>query len=181
MGVHPRGSQTSTSVCCSASCGSAVGNAQRGLDSIEATTRTRHQFGALRYIEWQVRRLTIKNGNYIDERGKFLLEEKAGGGRRFTLGDAVADYAVWLLKARDCLSWHQIACRFFPSATEEEIGKYELRIRRVYDRVERSHPGSEAFEPPPLSKSEKVLLEAVMMGVMPIEVACASDDDSEVP
>jgi len=135
----------------------------------------------VRWIEWRVRELTIENGNYIDERGKFLLDEKAGGGRRFTLGDAVADYAVWLLKARDGLSWHQIACRFFPSATEEEIGKYESRIRRVYDRVERSHPGSEAFEPPPLSESEKVLLEAVMMGVMPIEVACASDDDPEVP
>jgi hypothetical protein len=135
----------------------------------------------VRWIEWRVRELTIENGNYIDERGKFLLEEKAGGGRRFTPGDAVADYAVWLLKARDGLSWHQIACRFFPSATEEEIGKYELRIRRIYDRVERSHAGSAVGQPVSLSKSDKLLLQAVLMGVVPIQVSSASDDDSEVP
>jgi hypothetical protein len=135
----------------------------------------------VRWIEWRVRELTIENANYIDERGKFLLEEKAGGGRRFTPGDAVADYAVWLLKARDGLSWHQIAYRFFPSATEEGIGKYELRIRRAYGRVERSHPGSAAFEPSPLSISDKVLLQAVMMGLVPIAVSSVPDDDLEVP
>jgi hypothetical protein len=135
----------------------------------------------VRWTEWRVRELTIKNGKYVDERGKLLLEEKAGGGRRFTPGDAVADYAVWLLKARDGLSWHQIAYRFFPNANEQEIGKYELRVRRAYDRVERNHPGSEGFEPPSLSKSDRVLLQAVMMGAVPLAVSFESDDDSEIP
>jgi len=45
----------------------------------------------------------------------------------------VADYAVLLLKVRDDLGWRQIAYRFFPSATENEIGKYELRVRRMYE------------------------------------------------
>jgi hypothetical protein len=135
----------------------------------------------VRWTEWRVRELTIQNGKYIDDRGKFLLEEKAGGGRKFTLGDAVADFAVWLLKARDGLSWHQIAYRFFPSANEQEIGKYELRVRRAYDRVERNHPGRKEFEPPSLSKSDKILLQAVMLGAIPIAASFEPDDDSEVP
>ncbi len=70
----------------------------------------------IRWVEWRIRELTIKSGQYIDERGKWLLEEKAAGGRRLAPGDKVADYAVWLLKVRDKLSWHQIAYRFFPFA-----------------------------------------------------------------
>ena len=33
----------------------------------------------------------------------------------------LVDYAVWLLHVRDGLCWHQIAYRFFPKATEEDI------------------------------------------------------------
>jgi hypothetical protein len=72
----------------------------------------------IRWIEWRVRERTIQNGKYTDERAKWLLEEKEAGGRKFTLRDEVADYAVWLLHVRDGLSWHQIAYRFFAKATE---------------------------------------------------------------
>ena len=122
----------------------------------------------IRWIEWRVRELTIKNGQYVDERGKWLLEEKGAGGRKFRPGDQVADYAVWLLKLRDGLSWHQIAYRFFPSATEKDIEKYESKVRRIYSRVDRGHPGSSKFEPPQLSEYDKIVLQAIMSGVIPI-------------
>ncbi len=86
----------------------------------------------------------------------------------------MADYAVWLLKVRDDLSWHQSAYRFFPTATEEDIEKYELRVRRVYDRVERNHPGSKKFKPPRLSERDKLLLQVVMLGVIPVYVSATS-------
>ena len=122
----------------------------------------------IRWIEWRIRELTIQNGKYVDERGKWLLEEKAAGGRALALGDKVADYAIWLLKERDGLSWHQIAYRFFPTATEDEIETFESRVRRIYNRVERNHPGSKRFNPKPLSREDKLLLQAVIHGAVVI-------------
>ena len=110
----------------------------------------------IRWVEWRIRELTVQNGKYVDERGEWLLEEKAAGGRKLAPGDQVADYAVWLLKVRDNFSWHQIAYTFFPSATEGNIEKYESKVRRVYDRVEKSHPGSTAFTPPRLPKYQEI-------------------------
>jgi hypothetical protein len=120
------------------------------------------------WVEWRVRELTIRNGAYVDDRGKWLLEEKMAGGRKFSLGDKVAEYAVWLLKTRDGLSWHQIAYRFFVLANEQEIEKLESRLRRVYDRVERSHPGSTKYKPPRLSELDKLTMEAVRLGAIPV-------------
>jgi hypothetical protein len=131
------------------------------------------QEDCIRWVEWRVRELTIQNGEYVDERSRWLLDEKTSGGRRLALGDEVADYAVWLLKVRDGLSWHQIAYRFFPFATEEVIEKYELKVRRMYNRVERKHPGSKMFKPPRLSKDDELLLRAVMLGIIPIYVTDA--------
>jgi hypothetical protein len=125
----------------------------------------------IRWVEWRVRELTIKNGKYVDERGKWLLDEKAAGGRKFAPGDKVADYAVWLLKVRDNLSWHQIAYRFFSSATEENIEKYELRVRRMFNRVEQNHEGSKKYRPKRLSEHDKLLLQAVMLGAIPVYVS----------
>jgi hypothetical protein len=118
----------------------------------------------VRWVEWRVREVTIEGGKYVDERGKYLIEEKAAGGRHLAWGDKVADYAVWLLKDRDGLSWHQIAYRFFPAVIEEQIETYESRVRRAYDRVERSHPGSKQYKPAPLSKEDRVLVQAMMFG-----------------
>ena len=122
----------------------------------------------IRWVEWRVRELTIRNGQYFDERGRWLLEEKAAGGRKLALGDEIADYAVWLLKVRDKLSWHQIAYRFFSTATEGEIETYESRLRRVYQRVETRHPGTVHFRPPRLSPEEQLLVECLRYGVVPI-------------
>jgi hypothetical protein len=122
----------------------------------------------INWVEWRVRELTIRNGQYCDERGRWLLEAKEAGGRKFALGDKVADYAVWLLRVRDGLSWHQVAYRFFPEATEPEIQKYQLRVRRVYDRVEKNHPGSTKYRPPRLTKDDRFLMQAVMLGAVPI-------------
>lgn len=133
----------------------------------------------IRWVEWRVRELTIKDGHYTNERGRWLLEEKAAGGNRFVLGDEIADYAVWLLKVRDTLSWHQIAYRFFPGATEAEIEKYESKVRRAYTRVEKHHPGSEAYVPEKLSEHDEVLLQAVMLGVIPVYVSNSPDDAVE--
>lgn len=102
----------------------------------------------------------------MDERGKWLLEEKVAGNRKLELGDTVADYAVWLLKERDGLSWHQIAYRFFPAATEEETETFESKVRRSFNRVERNHPGSKQFKPRPLTDEGKLLLQAMTHGVM---------------
>jgi hypothetical protein len=120
----------------------------------------------IRWVEWRIRELTIQEGKYVDQRGKWLLEEKAASGRKLALGDKVADYAVWLLKERDGLSWHQIAYRFFPAATEEKIEAFESRVRRAYGRVERNHPGSRQFKPKPLSEEDKLLLQAVTYGAI---------------
>jgi hypothetical protein len=120
----------------------------------------------LRWVEWRIRELTIEGGEYMDQRGTWLLEENAVGGRILALGDKVAEYAVWLLKERDGLSWHQIAHRFFPAATEEEIETFESRVRRVYNRVERNHPGSKRFNPAPLSKEDKLLPQAALHGMI---------------
>jgi hypothetical protein len=120
----------------------------------------------IRWIEWRIRDLTVEGGRYVDERGKWLLEEKAAGNRKLALGDNVADYAVWLLKERDGLSWHQIAYRFFPSATEEETETFESKVRRSFNRVERNHPGSKHFKPPALTEEGKLVLQAVTHGVM---------------
>jgi hypothetical protein len=120
------------------------------------------------WVEWRVRERTIKRGEYVDERGRWLLEAKMAGGRKFNLGDEVAEYAVWLFKVRDGLSWHQIAYRFFPTATETEIERYESRIRRVFQRVERRHPGSGHYRPPRLSAQERLILECVRYGVVPV-------------
>jgi hypothetical protein len=127
----------------------------------------------IRWVKWRIRELTIENGKYVDERGRWLLEEKAANGRKFTPGDKVADYAVWLLKVRDNLSWHQIAYRFYPSATEQDVEKYELRVRRICDRVQREHPGSKAFKAPRLSRDDRLLLQAVASGVIPVYVSAA--------
>ena len=143
----------------------------------------------IRWVEWRVRELTVEDGQYIDERGKWLLEEKAAGGRKLTFGDDVADYAVWLFKERDDLSWHQIAYRFFPYATEADIEKYESKVRRAYARVDRNHEGSKNFRASPLSKDAQQALQAMMSGVMviPVETATAepehrvaSESDSEI-
>jgi hypothetical protein len=131
----------------------------------------------VRWVEWRVRELTIESGEYVDERGKWLLEEKAAAGRKLMPGDRVADYAVWLLKVRDGLSWHQIAYRFFPSATEENIEKYESKVRRSYERVEKNHPGSKNFRSPKLSKYDEIVLESIMSGVIPIYVSAPADFD----
>lgn len=133
----------------------------------------------IRWIEWRVRELTIKSGVYFDERGRWLIEQTAMGGRKLALGDEVADYAVWLLKARDGLSWHQIAYRFFPTANETEIEKCESRVRRAYARVEKHHPGSEAYVPEKRSERDEMLLDAVMIGVIPIYVSSSLDHTGE--
>jgi hypothetical protein len=112
----------------------------------------------IRWVGWRIRELTIQDGKYIDQRGKWLLEEKAAGGRRLKPGDAVANYAVWLLKMRDGRSWHQIAYTFFPFATEEHIEGYESKLRRMFARVESNHPGSKKFRPQLLSPQDKLLL-----------------------
>jgi|GEM_PF-5979222 len=122
----------------------------------------------VRWVEWRIRELTVQEGKYVDPRGKWLLEEKAAGDRKLALGDKVADYAVWLLKERDGLSWHQVAHRFFPAANDEEIETFESRVRRVYGRVERNHPGSKHFKPTPLSAEDKLLLQAIRHGAIPI-------------
>jgi hypothetical protein len=131
----------------------------------------------IRWIEWRVRERTIKNGEYVDERGRWLLDEKEAGGRKLTLNDEVANYAVWLLKVRDNLSWHQLAYRFFPWATEDGIEGYESRLRRAYNRVEQNHPGSKNFKPAPLSEYDKIALEAVLSGIIPIYVSSDSCDE----
>jgi hypothetical protein len=125
----------------------------------------------IRWVEWRIRRLTIERGKYVDERGRWLLEEKAAGGRKLTPGDEVADYAVWLLKERDGLSWHQIAYRFFPYATEQDIETFESRVRRIHERVESSNPGSKKFKPPRLSEYDKLLMRAVILGAIPVYVS----------
>jgi hypothetical protein len=135
----------------------------------------------IRWVEWRIRELTIQEGKYKDQRGKWLLEEKGAGGRKLALGDEVADYAVWLLKERDGLSWHQIAYRFFPAATEEDIETFESKVRRVLGRVERNHPGSEGFKPRPLSKEDKLLLQAVCHGVILVPFSAASDAPENPP
>lgn len=122
----------------------------------------------IRWVEWRVRELTIREGKYVDDRGKWLLEEKRGGGRRLVPGDMVADYAVWLLHVRDDASWHQLAHQFFPFATEAHIEAYESKLRRTFRKVERMHPGRKSFRPSPLSKEEKLLLDAVKLGAIPI-------------
>jgi hypothetical protein len=131
----------------------------------------------IRWVEWRIRELTISKGKYTDERGRWLLEGKAAGGRKFEPGDAVSDYAVWLLHLRDGLSWHQLACRFFPFATEESVEKFELRVRRMFDRVERHHPGSEEFKPQPLSRQDKLLLRSVAYGVVPVYLSAPDNFD----
>jgi hypothetical protein len=75
------------------------------------------------------------------------------------------------MKERDGLSWHQIAYRFFPSATEEDIEKYESKVRRIYNRIEKNHPGSKTFKPRHLSEQDKLLLQALMSGVIPVYVS----------
>jgi hypothetical protein len=127
------------------------------------------------WVEWRIRERTIREGKYVDQRGKWLLEEKAAGGRKLAPGDEVADYGIWLLKDRDGLSWHQIAYRFFPAATEEEIETFESRVRRAYDRVERSHPGSKNFKPGRLSEEDKLLLQAVSHGAILIPSSAGPD------
>ena len=113
---------------------------------------------------------TVAEGEYIDERGRWLLEESAARGQQLTPLDVVADYAVWLLKVRDKLSWHQIAYRIFPFATEPHKEGYESRVRRMFNRVEKSHPGSKSFKRTPLSKEDKMTLQAIMLGVVPIYI-----------
>jgi hypothetical protein len=125
----------------------------------------------IRWVEWRIRELTIESGEYVDERGKWLLEEKAAGGRKIVPGDKVADYAVWLLKERDSLSWHQIAYRCFPTATEEDIETYESRVRRIHGRVERNHPGSKNFKSPRFSEYDKFTVEAIMLGAFPVYIS----------
>lgn len=154
-----------------------VKNDIAGSQSSEGNAISWDREDCIRWVEWRIRELTIESGKYIDERGELLLEEKAANGRKFKLGDKVADYAVWLLKVRDNLSWHQLAYRFFPSATEGDIEKYELRIRRIYDRVERNHPGSKKYVPQRLSKDEKLLLQAAMLGVIPAYMSDSPDSD----
>lgn len=129
------------------------------------------QEDCIRWVEWRVRELTIEGGEYVDERGRWLLEGKGVGGRKLAPGDMVADYAVWLLKERDGLSWHQIAYRFFPTATEDVIEKYESRVRRVHERIERNHPGSKNFKQPRITELDKVLLQAITLGVFPVFIA----------
>ncbi len=118
----------------------------------------------VRWVEWRVRELTIERGEYIDGRGKLLLEAKAAAGRKLAFGDKVAEYAVWLLRARDGLSWHQLAYRFFPSATEQNIETFESRVRRVYNRVERNHPGSKHYKPARQSDRDNLLFRSGIFG-----------------
>jgi hypothetical protein len=123
-----------------------------------------------------VRELTIEKGEYVEERGRWLLEEKEAGGRTLTLNDQVADYALWLLKVRDGLSWHQLAYRFFPWAKEQGVEGYESRVRRAYNRVERNHPGSPYYKPPKLSRHDEIVLEAIASGIILVYV---SEDGKE--
>ena len=125
----------------------------------------------IRWVEWRVRELTIKGGKYVDERGRWLLEETNAGGRKFRWKDQdeLTDYAVWLLKYRDSLSWHELAYRFFPAAMEDHIEGQESKIRRAYNRVERK------FKPARFSKQEKLVIQAVMLGAVPIPVGTAPD------
>lgn len=136
---------------------------ERAKDDIVATVPWPRE-DRIRWVEWRIRELTIQGGRYVDERGKWLLEEKAARGRKFVPGDQVGDYAVWLLKERDGLSWHQIAYRFFPGATEEVIETFKSRVRRAYKRVERNHPGSKYFKPPRLSQEAKLRLQVFANG-----------------
>jgi hypothetical protein len=128
----------------------------------------------IRWVEWRVRELTIRDGNYVDERGRWLLEEKEAGRKRFELEDQVDHYAVWLLKVRDGLSWHQLAYRFFPWATEPGVEGYESRVRRAYNRVEQNHPGSKKFKPAPLTKYSEIVLDAVRSGIIPVYIGPAA-------
>ena len=150
-----------------------------GLDAANDLRISWPREDCIRWVEWRIRELTIQNGQYIDGRGKWLLEENAAGGRRLALGDKVADYAVWLSKVRDKLSWHQIAYRFFPSATEEDIEKYELRVRRAFKRVEQNHEGSRKYKPKRFFENDKLLLQAVMQGAIPDYISNEPEPDPQ--
>lgn len=119
----------------------------------------------IRWVEWRVAELTVELGKYTDERGRLLLDRKSPLGHKLPWGDKLADYAVWLFKERDGLSWHRIAYLFFPSATEASIETFESKVRRAYARVERSHPGSKFYKPKPFSKEDMLLLRAAMFGL----------------
>jgi hypothetical protein len=142
----------------------------RGMSQKKAENNTEdHSFSVedrRRYVEWEVRRLTIKNGEYTDERGKWLLEGKSLK-PEWKEGDELTDFAVWLLKERG-KSWHQIPHYFVfsPPANEENIETYESRARRAYDRVERRHPGSKSFKSVPLTEAAQ----AVLLGVTLAEI-----------
>jgi hypothetical protein len=73
------------------------------------------------------------------------------------------------------LSWHQLAYRFFPSAAEMDIEKYESQVRRMYNRVAKKLPGSVLFKPPRLSKYDRIVLQAVMIGIIPVGAICDSN------
>jgi hypothetical protein len=135
-------------------------------DTVETATIPWPKEDRIRWVEWRVSELTVRAGQYFDERGRWLLEQKGAGGRKLRWGDEdeVTDYAVWLLKYRDELSWHQLAYRFFPTATEDHIEGQESKLRRAYNRVERK------FKPARLSKNEKLILQAVMLGAVPLPI-----------
>jgi hypothetical protein len=123
----------------------------------------------LSFSEYRIWEISVKNGNYTDERARWIVEKKAAAGRQIGFGDPLADYAIWLLKVRDGLSWHQIAYRCFPKASERIIETLESRLRRRFNKVERNHPGSENFVPRKLTKHEKLILEILTIGVMPYQ------------
>jgi hypothetical protein len=64
--------------------------------------------------------------------------------------------------------------RFFPTATEMDIEKYESKVRRMYNRVAKKLPGSALFKPPRLSKYDRIVLQAVMIGIIPVGAICDS-------
>jgi hypothetical protein len=122
----------------------------------------------IRWIQYRIWDVAVKNGKYTDDRARWIIEKKAAGGRQVGFGDAVSDYAIWLLKVRDKLSWHQIAYRCFREANEANIETLESRVRRKFNSVERRHPGSASFVPRRLTKKEKLVLEILTSGVMSI-------------
>src|SRR5260370_25686426 len=140
-------------------------------DTVRKALRPKNAFpwgreDCIRWIEWRTRELTVKDGKYTDERALWLLEKKAADGRHVGFGDALADYAIWLLKVRDGLTRHQIVYQCFPKADERIIETLESRVRRRFMKVERNHPGSAHFVPHRLTKQEKFMLEIAMTGVM---------------
>ncbi len=115
----------------------------------------------IRWVEWRVRRLTIYDGRYIDDRGRLLLEERRKELKlKLTFRvksnarpDQVAYYAVWLFyeigkEEKKNLSWGKISRALFGDATEA----FRLRARRMHKQVERELLKAEIVRPRAMPK-----------------------------